>query len=481
MVKDILFVSFESLPFIKTGGLADVVYALPKAINNKKFKVKIVLPLLKKIKDKYIYDLKPVGHIYINTHYIHEEANILSYTNEGIEYLFIENDTFFYRDGVYGYDDDAARFSFFNLAIIEMMFNLNYFPDIIHCHDYHSGVLAALCKLRFNNVPQINKIKHIYTIHNLAFQGIYDKNVLFDLLGFSYLDYANGSLRYNNDTNFMKIALEFSDVITTVSNTYAQEIKTKEYGEGLDSLLRGRSNDLCGVINGIDTLSFNPKNDSNLITNYDLRNFVSGKKKCKKDLQQTLGLNINPDIFVLGIVSRLTNQKGIDLILKELKHILQMDIQLVVLGTGESIYENSFKEMEYNHKGKAVYYCGYNEALAHKIYAGIDMLLMPSQFEPCGISQLISQRYGTLPLVRETGGLKDTVNPFNKYEKTGDGFSFNHYSSYNFKQVLDIAYNLYYQDTQTWRKLIKNAMKKDVSFSSSARDYENIYNWVLNR
>lgn len=480
-MKDILFTSFESLPFIKTGGLADVVYALPKAINKKKFNVKVCLPLLKKIKEKYIYDMESIGHIYVNSGQINEEANILKYVNEGIEYLFIENDTFFYRDGVYGYDDDAKRYSFFNIAVIEMMISLNYYPDIIHSHDYHTGLISALCKLRYSSIEKIKKIKHIFTIHNLAYQGVYDKQVLFDYLRFDWYDYESGGLRCNDAANFMKIGITYADCVSTVSNTYANEIQTPDFGERLDSLLRYRKQDLVGIVNGIDTVSFDPEKDEMIYRNYSLKAYKRNKRLCKRSLQYELGLKDDPNCLLVGIVSRLTFQKGMNLVLDELQHILNMNVQLVVLGTGETNYEYAFKMMEENYKHQAVYYCGYNEALAHKIYAGTDLFLMPSKFEPCGISQLIAMRYGSLPLVRETGGLKDTVLPYNAYDKTGRGFSFTNFNSYDFKQVFNLAYDTYYNNKKDWNMLVKNAMEYDVSFKKSAIDYENVYDWMLQK
>lgn len=480
-MQQVLFASFESLPFVKTGGLADVIYALPKAIDKNKFNVKVVMPLHKSIKEKIITSVKSIGHIYVRSGFLDEEANILAYNNEGIDYYFIENDTFFNRDGIYGYDDDASRFAFFNLALIEMLINLDYYPNIIHCHDYHTGMVAAVCKLKYAYHHKIKQIKHVFTIHNLAYQGIYNKDVLFDLFAFNYWDYENGALRYGDGTNFMKVALTFSDTITTVSNTYAKEIQTSLYGEGLENLISYRKEDLCGVVNGIDVDSFNPKTDPYIYANYHLSAFKRNKYRCKRSLQFELGLKDEPKKFVVGIVSRLTNQKGISMIIAELEHILAMDVQIVILGTGDKYYENAFKLMESRYKGQAVYYCGYNEALAHKIYAGLDLLLMPSLFEPCGISQLIAMRYGTLPLVRETGGLKDTVKAYNRFEKTGTGFSFNSLNSYDFKKVFDLAYDTYYHHKDDWHLLMKNAMSLDVSFNQSARDYENIYEWTLNK
>ncbi|MDY6062273.1 MAG: glycogen synthase [Erysipelotrichaceae bacterium] len=479
-MKKVLFATFEALPFVKTGGLADVVYALPKYLDQNKFDVRIVLPLFKTIKERYIQQLESIGHIYVRCGYINEEANILTYKYGGVEYLFIENDTYFYRDGIYGYDDDAARFSFYNLAIIEMFKVLNYYPDIVHAHDYHCGVLSALCKLKDNGDDSIRSIKHIFTIHNLAYQGIFDKKVLFELLGFDYCYYADGTLRFNDCTNFMKIGIVCADKITTVSNTYALEIQSPQFGEGLDALLKYRRDDLIGIINGIDTSLFNPESDVYLYANYHSKAFKRNKQKCKRSLQYELGLNDNSEILVVGMVSRLTYQKGINLILDEIHHIMKMNVQVVVLGSGETNYEYAFKNLENQYKGRFVYYCGYNETLAHKIYAGIDMLLMPSLFEPCGISQLIAMRYGSLPLVRETGGLKDTVEPYNMYTKKGRGFSFTNFNSFEFKQIFDMAYDVYYHNHKDWDRMIKNAMNYDVSFKLSAKEYELLYNSEVN-
>lgn len=480
-MKKVLFVSFESLPFVKTGGLADVVYALPKALNKEEFEVRVVMPMFKTIKERYYEGMKYLEHIYVHSGFINEEANIYSYINEGIEYLFIENDNFFNRDGVYGYADDAARFSFFNVAVLEMMIKLDYYPDICHEHDYHSAVLPALCKIRYNAIESIRNIKHILTIHNLAYQGEYDKQVLFDYLAFDYYYYENGDLRFNDYCNFMKIGIVFADYITTVSKTYANEIQTPEFGNNLDIILRYRHDDLYGIVNGIDTESFNPATDESIHHKYNLKNYITGKRENKRSLQYQLGLNDEPDTLLIGMVSRLTFQKGADIFLGAIQDILRHNVQVAVLGTGESKHEYSFKMLEQENKGRFVYYCGYNEALAHSMYAGLDLLLMPSLFEPCGISQLISMRYGTLPLVRETGGLKDTVEPLNEYTMSGTGFSFSEYSSNDLLKVFNYAYEQYYDYPERWKMLIKNAMKYDVSFDKSAREYEDLYRKVLNK
>lgn len=476
-MKKVLFAAFESLPFIKTGGLADVIYALPKALNKAEFEVRVVMPLFKVIKQKYADSLYYVDNVHINSGAIQADCGIYSIFNEGIEYLLVENDWYFGRDAVYGYDDDVTRFCVFNQAVMEMMIKLNYYPDIIHSHDYHTAVLPALCKIRYNGIDQIARIKHVFTIHNLVYQGIYDKEILFSHLGFDYRYYADGSLRFNDSCNFMKIGLTFADIITTVSNTYAHEIQTPEYGEGLDSILRYRSSDVYGIVNGIDADQFNPATDK-LACNYDFSNYKEGKAKNKEALQRELGLNVDPDAMVIGMVSRLTFQKGADLLAANIDYFLSKHVQVVILGSGEAQFENTFRMMENEYKGRAVFYCGYNEALAHSIYAGLDLLLMPSKFEPCGISQLIAMRYGTLPLVRETGGLKDTVEPYNCYEKSGRGFTFEPYNAYDLGHVFEYAYEQYRLYPDDWDRIIANAMNYDVSFDTSARRYEELYHMI---
>ena len=478
---NVLFVSFESLPFVKTGGLADVVYALPKAIDKHDFKVKVVLPLFKSVRENYFEGMKYLDHIQVNSGCISDEADIYTYTNEGIEYLFIGNTKYFDRDGVYGYADDAARFSFFNVAVVEMMIRLDYYPDICHEHDYHTAILPALCKARYQQISKIADIRHILTIHNLAYQGEYDKQVLFDYLCFDYKDYERGDLRFNDYCNFMKIGIVYADYVTTVSQTYAKEIQTPDCGCRLEVILRYRSRDLYGIVNGIDTDTFNPAKDEAIFKKYSARNYLSGKRANKASLQYRLGLEEKPDTLLIGMVSRLTFQKGADIFLDVIQDILQRDVQVAILGTGESRYEYSFKMLEEENKHRFVYYCGYDEQLAHQMYAGLDMLLMPSLFEPCGISQLISMRYGTLPLVRETGGLKDTVQPLNEYENTGWGFSFGPYAAADLLKVFNYAYTQYYDHPERWKMLIRNALKYDVSFNKSAGEYEMLYRKVLTK
>ena len=356
---NVLFVSFESLPFVKTGGLADVVAALPQALDHEKYDVKVVLPLLKTIKDKYMSDLHYVDHIYINSGIIHEEANIYNLYLNNLEYIFIENDTYFYRDGVYGYNDDVIRFAVFNNAVLEMMIKCDYYPDICHEHDYHTAVLPALCKIRYDAIEKIRRIKHVFTIHNLAYQGVYNKKVLFDFLGFDYRYFEDGSLRFNDDANFMKIGIVFADIVTTVSKTYSYEIQTPQFGENLEAVLQYRRGDLYGIVNGIDTKLFDPAKDPDIRYNFSVRNYKAGKRENKAAVQESLGLQVRPNTFLVGMISRLTSQKGVDLLISSIDHWMQRDCEIAILGTGDSKYEYQLKMMEERYKTRCVYYCGY--------------------------------------------------------------------------------------------------------------------------
>lgn len=478
-MKNVLFASFESLPFIKVGGLADVVYALPKAIDRKKYKVKVSIPLFKPIKDKYKRKLKYLDGFTIKSGKINEKIKVYSYVNESIEYLFIDNDKYFNRSEVYGYKDDDVRYSLFSLAVVEMMVKLKYYPDICHCHDYHTSMIPAICKFKYKDNKKISKIKHIFTIHNLVYQGGYDKKILSDLFGFDMKYYKDGSLRFKDYCNFMKNGICLSNAVTTVSKTYAKEIQTKQYGYGLNGILKKNSKHLYGIVNGIDTSLFNPGNDKDIEYKFNSKNYKVNKSKNKLALQKELGLKQDENVLLIGMVSRLTFQKGADLILSSMSKILKTNVQIIILGTGEAKLEKKFKSLSSKNKKKFAYYCGYNESLAHRVYASIDMLLMPSLFEPCGISQLISMRYGTLPLVRKTGGLNDTVINYNN--EKGNGFVFKNYNVKEFYKTYKLAYDLYYKNLNAWHQLINNAFNTDVSFDKSAREYECVYQKVLNK
>jgi starch synthase len=475
-MKSMLFVASECIPYVKSGGLADVMGSLPKSLVKRGYDVRVVIPMYMKIAKKYSDDFDKLCKFDVNIGKIHTVATVYGTKADGVTYYFIQHAGYFERDALYGYPDDGERFSFFQAAVLEMLKPLEFFPDIMHCHDWHTGMISAMCKIHYAFDEKYTEIKHVYTIHNLAFQGNFPKSVLSDCLGFPEQYYYDGSMRFHDGgISFMKSAIVFSDKITTVSPTYSNEILTPDMGENLDEILRYRRYDLWGITNGIDTDIWNPKTDDIIQKNYHPAAYKAGKRACKKALQEELGLRVSKDTIVLGMVSRLTYQKGVYLLLEKMYEILGLDVQLVILGTGETNVENAFKDMENKFKRRAVYYCGYNEELAHKVYAGCDVLLMPSLFEPCGISQLIAMRYGTLPLVRETGGLKDTVQPYNMYTKEGNGFSFHPFNAHDFWFTIKSAVDTYYLDKEAWNSLIQNALETDVSFERSTDLYEELY------
>ena len=423
-MKSVLFVAAEGLPYIKTGGLADVIGSLPKILNEKGMDARVVLPLYKRIAEKYRGEFTKLKTIPIHVGVIDTVATIYQSQWENVTYYFIEHAGYFERDGLYGYPDDGERFAFYQKAVLEMLWALDFFPDIMHCHDWHTGMIAAMCHIQYPDDQRYQQIKHMYTIHNLAFQGNFPADVLTDCLGIDRRYFDDGSMRFHNGISFMKTGIIFSDKITTVSPSYSQEILTAQYGEQMDEVLRFRQSDLYGIVNGIDTQMWDPMQDPALPAHYNAESVLEGKRANKAAVQKELGLRVADDVMMIGIVSRLTWQKGVYLIIEKMADIMGLDIQFVVLGTGETHIENQFKMMEDKYRRRAVYYCGYNDELAHRIYAGSDLFLMPSLFEPCGIGQLIAMHYGALPLVRETGGLRDTVHPYNQYTKEGNGFSF---------------------------------------------------------
>ncbi len=475
-MKKVLFCAYESLPFIKTGGLADVVYGLPKAIS--KYEVSVIIPLHKLIKDKYFDKLTLIKTINIDFASSIDEANLYSLENEGVTYYFIDSDKYFNRIDVYGYDDDALRFAFFAIAIIEFMKALKKYPNIIHTNDYHTALIPVLCKYKYNDHKQINKIKHIFTIHNLMYQGHFDKRLV-NLLGIDYKYFLDGTIRFNDEFNLLKAAICAADRVTTVSKTYADEILDPFYGQGLEKILRYHKDKLSGITNGIDYDLFNPGKDKYLYKKYNINSYIKGKAFNKQELCKEIGLSLDSKPMLIGIISRMTYQKGFDLLLNSIEQMLRKNIRLVVIGSGESKYEYSFKLLEKQNKDKVRYFCVYNEELAHKVYAASDLMIMPSLFEPCGLSQMIAMRYGTLPLVRETGGLKETVEPYNEYEKTGRGFSFGPYNGLDLMIVFNYAHRQYFENQRDYKMLIRNAMNYDSSFDNAAIKYEKLYDEVL--
>lgn len=477
MRKNVLFVTSECAPFAKVGGLADVAGALPRALNAEGLDVRVIMPLYKKIKDKYQEKLKFLRWSVIQMGWRTVYSGVFEMMYEGVHYYFIDNEFYFGHDAVYiQYEFDIERYIFFQRAVLEAMGEgIAFSPDVLHCNDWQAGLIPVLLEAHYKRQGLWTELKTVFTIHNLKYQGLcaYEKVAEFAHLNHEYLhDY--GVLK-EGVPNFLKAALVYSNYITTVSETYAQEIMTSYFGEGLDQVLQSYAYKLKGIVNGIDEKEFDPQTDAYLPFNYDASNVFEGKAKNKKMLQERLGLEVRDDLPLVGMVSRLVDQKGLDLILYVLKECLAIPCQIVILGTGESVYEESLRYFEYEYKGKMVAYIAYNNEIAHQIYASSDIFLMPSLFEPCGLSQLISMAYGTLPLVRETGGLKDTVQAYREDQQTGNGFSFTNINAHDMLFTLEQACRLYRENKTAWQGLVQRAMANDATWGKSAKVYKEIY------
>ena len=471
----ILMVAAEGLPFIKSGGLADVIGSLPNELAKKGHEVRVIMPLYLKIAQKFHHEFTLEAQFSVSIAYHEVPVNIWSTMRKDVKFYFVEHKGYFEREEMYGHIDDGERFAYFQKAVIEMCNQLNYFPEIMHCHDWHTGMIPAMCKEGHSFDERYRNIRFVYTIHNLAFQGNFGVEMLDSCLGLDYRIYDNGNVRYDGGISFMKSGILYADKVTTVSPTYSQEILTPQYGEHLEMVLNIRKYDLWGITNGIDIEYWDPKNDPEIPYHYNKVNVKKAKALNKEALQKELGLTVDQNVLLIGVVSRLTWQKGFYLMMEKLSEICAMPIQLAVLGSGEASIEEKMAQLEAGNKGKIAFYKGYNDSLAHRIYGACDLFLMPSLFEPCGISQLISMRYGTLPLVRETGGLKDTVTPYNEFEKTGNGFSFANYNSDEMLQVMYNAIDVYYNRKEDWKILVRNAMNTDVSWAKSAETYCQLY------
>lgn len=480
-MKKILFAASEGVPFIKTGGLADVVGSLPKCIDKQYFDVRVIIPkytcMRQEMKDKMNY----VTHFYMDFNWKNVYVGVMEAEEEGVHYYFIDNE--YYFNGMKPYSDDALweieRFAFFSKALLSVLPVIGFRPDVIHCHDWQTGLVPVYLKERFQAGDFYRGIKSVITIHNLKFQGKWNTKDVQSITGLPRYYFTPDKLEAYKDANLLKGGIVFADAVTTVSNTYAEEIKTPFYGEGLDGLLRARSGDLRGIVNGIDYGEFNPETDKYIVRQYDAVNFRKEKVKNKRALQQELGLCQDDRKMMIGIVSRLTDQKGLDLIAYIMDELCQDDIQLVILGTGEERFENMFRHFDWKYGDKVSANIYYSEALSHKIYASCDAFLMPSLFEPCGLSQLMALRYGTVPIVRETGGLKDTVQPYNEYENTGTGFSFVNYNAHEMLNTIRYAEHIYYDRKREWNKIVDRAMAADFSWGVSALKYQEMYDWLI--
>ena len=470
----VLFVSSEVHPFIKTGGLADVAYALPKALCQKGIDARVIMPKYSDIPQDFSGKMSFVSSFSVSVGWRTQYCGLYSLMYDGVTYYFIDNEYYFKRPGCYGYYDDGERFAYFCRAVLEAIFRMDDFrPDIIHCNDWHTGLIPVMFRDSYDKSPDFSNTRVVYTIHNLKYQGIFSPSILEDLCGLSMRYYTEDKLKYQDGVSFMKGGIVFADKVTTVSETYASEIQMPYYGEGLDGLLREKSYKLTGITNGIDYDVCNPLTDPVLAVNYSWRS--TGRKISNKlDLQAELNLPPNPDVPIIGFISRLVKQKGIDLITCVMEELLKMDLQFVVLGSGDRAYQDFFEYYASSYPGKVAAYIGFDGKLASKIYAGADMFLMPSLFEPCGISQMMAMRYGTIPIVRETGGLKDTVTPFNGYTLEGNGFSFANFNAHEMLGIIKYAMEQY-NKKDIWNRLVKNAMRTNNDWKTQALKYIDLY------
>ncbi len=475
-MKKILYVASECVPFIKTGGLADVVGSLPKYVNKEEFDIRVMVPNYKAIPAKYKEQMKYKTHFYMNLAWRTQYVGVLEMEYDGVKFYFIDNEFYFAGDKPYGeIYQDIEKFAFFSKACLSALPAIDFRPDIIHCHDWQTGLVPVMLNDAFQNNSFYHGIKTIMTIHNLKFQGAWDKKAVMDITGLSAEYFTNDKLEAYGNANYLKGGIVYADKVTTVSQTYAEEIKTPFYGEGLDGLMNARSNSLSGIVNGLDYEEWNPETDKYIYNNYNADNFRKEKVKNKKELQKELGLRVDEKVFTVGIVSRLTDQKGLDLVDYVIEEVCAPDMQFIILGTGDPKYENLFRHFEWKYKERVSANIYYNNERSHKIYAACDAFLMPSLFEPCGLSQLMSLRYGTVPIVRETGGLKDTVEPYNEYEGTGTGFSFRNYNAHEMLNAIRYAKDVYYNRKREWNKIVDRGMAIDFSWKSSAGQYEDLY------
>lgn len=470
----ILYVAAEAVPFAKTGGLADVAGSLPKALKADGVDVRVIMPKFGKIPEAYRNAMEHVYDGELPVAWRKKYVGLDKYELDGVTYYFVDNEEYFNREGFYGYDDDAERFSFFSRAVLDLLPAMDFWPDVIHTNDWHAGLVNVFLKLEHMGDARYERIKTVYTIHNLKYQGVFPKDVMPDVLGLDWKYFNNGDLEFYDAVNFMKGGIIYADAITTVSKTYAKEIQYPYFGEHLDGLLRSREQDLSGIVNGIDYSVYNPRTDKYIFETYDEES-LDRKLDNKTELQKSLGLPVRRNVPLIAIVSRLVEPKGMDLVVRMMDEILQHeDIQLVVLGTGEKRYEDWFKGLAWRYPKKVSVNIYFSNELAQRIYAGADIFLMPSNYEPCGIGQLIALRYGTIPVVRQTGGLKDTVQQYNKYTQEGNGFVFDNYNAHEMMYALKRALS-FYGNYEIWHKIQLNAVQSDFSWKRSAKEYEALY------
>ena len=466
----------EANPFVKTGGLADVTYSLSKQLTLLGEEVVVVLPFYNQIRNKNL-DLNFEGTILVEMAWRKESANIYSISKEGIKYYFLENRHYFERDGIYGYFDDGERFAFYSLAFVKLLESINYQPDIIHAHDWQPGMI--FCYIREKNLSFYKNTKFVMTIHNPAFQGILEKSALGDLYDLPDYLYDNGKVRFMDKVSTLKAGIEYANKITTVSPNHRNELLTPEGSMGLNNVLIHHEYDFCGILNGIDYQEFNPEKDPYIVKNYKASNFLTGKKENKIALINQFNLT-NYNLPVYALVSRVTWQKGMSLVFAAARSLLNRGANIILLGSGEFALEQEMENLKREYPEHVGIYVGYNNALAHLIYAGSDFFMMPSLFEPCGLGQMIAQRYGTLPIVRRTGGLKDSVINYDSHNKdVANGYGFDNFTEFDMVQTCHYAYDIYVNDIETHKLLVKNALLTDNSWEKSGKQYHELYKSII--
>ena len=478
----VLYVASEAVPFIKTGGLADVAGSLPKALKKQGVDIRVVMPKYGKISHEYLDKMEHVYDGEFTTAWRTKFLGIDKLELDGVTFYFIDNQEYFYREGFYGYGDDAERFAFFSRAALEILPKDDFWPDVIHTNDWHTALVNLYLRLDHIGDARYEKIKTVFTIHNLKYQGVFPKDVMADALGLDWKYFTNGDLEYYDAVNFMKGAIIYADNVTTVSRTYAQEIQYEYFGEGLDGLLRSRAADLHGITNGLDTTIYNPEKDPYLtdpFTPYDADTALETKTDNKVALQHILDLPLERRTPLVAMVTRLVEAKGLDLVVRVLDELLEHEnMQFVLLGTGDRVYEDWFRELAWRHPTKVSTNIYFSDEMAQRIYASSSIFLMPSAYEPCGLGQLIAMRYGAIPVVRATGGLTDTVIPYNKATGEGNGFLFADYNAHDMMYTIKKALTIY-RDLGAWKRLMKNAMQADYSWARSSKEYKALYEQLI--
>ncbi len=475
---NVLFAAFEAEPFVKTGGLGDVAGSLPIYATGGAFDVRVILPKLSAIPAQYQEQMQFIAAFEVTLSWRRQYCGLFSLQYRGVTFYFLDNEYYFKRANIYGEYDDGERIAFFSKAILEaILYMPDFMPDILHCNDWHTALTPVYLREKFRQIPGFDRMKTVFTVHNLKFQGIFPGSMLGDVLGLHDCPAAH-QLMYGDWINYMQGALRYSDRLTTVSPTYAEEICTPYFGEGMDWLFSERRSILSGILNGIDYENYNPMTDPAAGEPFDADS-LSVKRRSKERLQADLGLPVNADVPMFVVVSRLTDQKGCDLITYDLPELMRREMQLVVLGVGFQRYEEAFGWYAGQYPDRVAARIAFDGPLSRRLYACGDVLLMPSQFEPCGLAQMMAMRYGTLPLVRETGGLRDSVQPYNRFTGEGTGFSFANYNAHEMLGTIDLALDTWYNRPADWEKLQKSAMAQDFSWSASAEQYHALWRGLL--